>query len=219
MFSYIPLYKETRWTYEIIEKYKDKLVWVLLFEYGDIVFPESILRKYDRFIPWVDSEASNESEKHRPFLNYVAYNWQGTSVSNFERIGKLSSAFILSHIKEIDYMSLLKNGEFEMTKELFEHFYRGIKIKEKSHHIIKIIEYVVNNQRITISSEVVWFIATILKAPKWEELLIKLDLSPEWLSKFYEYNHNSCPVSVILENVLKKLAGHDCVVYGKLFIY
>ena len=35
-----------------------------------------------------------------------------------------------------------------------------------------------------------------------------------WLNIFIVSYHNSCPVSLILENILKKLAGHDCVVYG-----
>ena len=40
VFSYIPLYRRSFWTPEVIEQYKDAIVWPLLFEYGNFMLDE-----------------------------------------------------------------------------------------------------------------------------------------------------------------------------------
>lgn len=185
IFSFISLYKRAKWSIDIIERYKDSIVWPMLFEYGDFQFSEELLCKYDQYIPWIDK--SQGVGKFVPFFDNGITVKRGTTLSNFKNVGELSFSFIKSHISVIDIWGLCTTGSFRVTKELIVLFqencdknliydYRGSKRGGLAY-----------NNRITISSEVLLYIVEELKLENWEQLLIKVKLTPKVFLELYEH--------------------------------
>lgn len=205
IFSYIPLYEKAKWTLDIIEKHKEDIAWLLLFEFGDFKFTEDVLRKYDQYIPWVDC-----SEKEKKYISFSKPGFvtrHGTSLSNFENVGLLSSDFILSHISVIDINALCKTAEFEITTVLFERFYKEAESEDLKGidninspenmiitHRYSLLDSIINGSRVLISCDTVWYIASVLNVYNWEKLLLKIELTPKRLFDFYRLNPDSLEV-------------------------
>ncbi len=185
VFSFIPLYKQSKWNISIIEKYKEKIVWAMLLEYGDFFFEEEILSRYEQYIPWID--LSDRNRKFKPFFDNKVTVKDGTTLSNFKNVGILSESFIKSHISVIDIWGLCTTGSFKLTKELVKLFYENC-----SENII--YDYrerwggLSFNERISISSDVLIYIAKILKIGNWEKLLPKVIITNENFLDFYLYD-------------------------------
>lgn len=181
VFSLISLYKQAKWDISIIEKYKENIVWAMLFEYGDFFFEEEDLTKYEQYIPWIDY--SHEDNQFVPFFNRE----HGTTLSNFKNVGNLSESFIKAHISVIDIWGLCSTGSFKVTKELIRIFHN-----QCSKNIVYDFRNepggLALNKRITISSDVLLYIATELKIDNWEQLLPKIILTPENFLDFYLYD-------------------------------
>lgn len=186
IFSFISLYKRAKWDISIIERYKDNIVWPMLFEYGDYKFNEQELCKYEQYIPWIDY--SQKAKRFVPFFDNGVTVIQGTTLSDFKNIDTLSDAFIKSHISVIDIFGLCSTGSFNLTKELVTLFqesceynliddFRGLKRGGLAY-----------NNRITISSDVLLYIVKKLKIENWEQLLLKVKLTPKLFFELYFYD-------------------------------
>lgn len=185
VFSLISLYKQARWNISVLEKYKENIVWAMLFEYGDFFFEEKDLNKYEQYIPWIDY--SHGDEKFVPFFDNGITIKRGTTLSNFKNVGSLSESFIKTHISVIDIWGLCSTGSFKVTKELIRMFYNKC-----SKNIIYDFRNepggLAYNKRITISSDVLLYIAKDLKIENWEQLLPKIILTHENFLDFYLHN-------------------------------
>ncbi|MBD1428809.1 hypothetical protein [Sphingobacterium litopenaei] len=182
VFSYIPFYEKTHWTLDIIEKHKNSIAWLLLFEFGNFMFSEDILREYEQYIPWVDYSGGEKK--------YISFSRQyivkhGTSLSNFKNIGQLSSDFILSHISVIDINALCETAEFEITPILFEEFHNRTESEDLGNFRYNLIRNIKNNPRVSISYDTVRYITNVLNDYDWKELLHKIELNSERLLHFY----------------------------------
>ncbi len=196
VFSFIPLYKQAKWNISVIEKYKENIVWAMLFEYGDFFFEEEILSKYEQYIPWVDYSEGNG--KFIPFFDNGVTIKRGTTLSNFKNVGTLSESFIKSHITVIDIWGLCSTGSFKVTKELVKLFCESC-----SNNIVYDFreEYggLACNNRISISSDILLYIAKTLKINNWERLLPKITLTSKSFLDFYLYAPLSMEVFFKLE--------------------
>lgn len=175
IFAYIPLYKQTIWDLDTIDKYKDQLVWLLLLECGDFVFQEEHLNKYEQYIPWADF--STGEKKYIPISdNFIKFE-SGKTLHNFKNIGKLSYEFIASHISVIDLYGFCSTGEFDVTKELIR-----LLLDNVEGDIIcdykQIVGYrgLTSNRRITIPVDVLLYIAKDLQLLNWKLLIPQLSL-------------------------------------------
>ena len=199
VFAHIPLYKYTKWDIKIIDQYKDQLVWLLLLEYGDFMFEEELLEKYEQYIPW--SEISSNGTKHLPIFDNHIYFKSGTTLSNFKNIGKLSYNFIYSHISEIDILGLCTTGNFDVTIDLVQllvNNYNGNIISDNKSYEYNykgdIFSYrggLVQNKRISIPYEVFSYIAKDLQLPNWKllvPLITQEDFTPENILDLYCFN-------------------------------
>lgn len=176
VFSYIPLYKEAIWSIEVIEKYKDFIVWPLLLEYGDFTFEEEILIKYEKYILWKDY--SFGIGRFIPFVNNGVKTNKGTTLSNFSNIGNLSCDFVKTHVKEMDLKGLCTTGCFDVTKELMQLLYDNC--------AERLCGWLSINERIKIPSEILLYLAKELQCEDWQNLLKKVDFTPEVLLELYQ---------------------------------
>lgn len=199
VFAHIPLYKYTKWNLKIIDKYKDQLVWLLLLEYGNFMFEEELLEKYEQYIPW--AEISSNGTKHLPIFDNHIYFKSGTTLSNFNNIGKLSYNFIYSHISVIDILGLCTTGRFDVTIDLVQllvnHYNGNIISDDKSYEYNykgDIFSYrggLAQNKHISIPYEVFSYIAKDLQLPNWKllvPLITQEDFTPENILDLYYFN-------------------------------
>ena len=256
IFAYIPLYQETLWTLDIIEKYKDSINLLLLLEFGDFEFSESLINKYYSYIPWITTITSYkekvigtikrrnsieyiyeripfQKKVHKPFTyrkNIMAFEGDesGTTLGNFSNIGLLSSNFIMSHFSELDIRTLCRTGKFEMTKDLFFEIYENAEIfTEHTMGGEKWIGYkdlcsdIKDNLRISISTETIWYIASVLKAKDWELLLYRMEITADNLLKFYELEPQALEVYCKLDFEERKkimsIIEKDDILYNKVY--
>lgn len=179
VFSYIPLYRYSIWTPEVIEQYKDAIVWPLLFEYGNFMLDEYMMNKYEKF--W---------SKQLQFIyavDNIATKY-GSKLRNFKNIGKLSSEFILSHISDIEIFGLCSTGYFELTYDLFKTLsecYTG-----REDFLIDGYEHfnfrgLTNNSRIIIMNETILRIAEHCCSTNWMALIPKMTMTRDVLRRLY----------------------------------
>lgn len=185
VFSLISLYKQAKWNISVIEKYKENIVWAMLFEYGDFFFEEEDLNRYEQYIPWTDY--FHGDKRFVPFFDNGTTIKYGTTLSNFKNVGILSEAFIKTHISVIDIWGLCSTGCFKVTKELIKIFYNGCS-KNIIYDFGDAPGGLAYNERITISSDILLYIAKDLKINNWEQLLPKIALTHENFLDFYLYN-------------------------------
>lgn len=168
----------------------------MLFEYGDFIFEEETLKKYDPYIPWVDN--SQGEKRFVPHFDNGITIEHGTTLSNFKNVGLLSYAFIESHISVIDILGLCSTGSFEVTNELIKLFCDNctenliFNYRENRGGLSK-------NDRISISSDVLLYIAQQLKLSNWEKLLPKINLTHKNFLDFYIYDRKCMEVFFKLE--------------------
>lgn len=226
IFSFIPLYKEVKWNAVVIDKYKDLIVWPLFFEYVDYELTESFLANYQQYIPVM--YYSRVCGRFFPFEYNVDAIMCNVKLTNFKNIGKLSDTFIKTYISIIDVWSLCSEGCFELTRELFDIFHRNC--HENLIHDFRGeqsgsrggLSY---NKRITISSDVLLYIAKDLKYSNWEKLLHKINLTSDSFIDFYrcspkcmevlfdlDFNSRRTIASYIVQNdVLQKAIDIDFI--------
>lgn len=184
VFSYIPLYRRSFWTPEVIEQYKDAIVWPLLFEYGNFMLDEYVMNKYENF--W---------SKQLQFIYAVDHivTKYGSKLRNFKNIGKLSSGFILSHISDIEIFGLCSTGCFELTYGLFKRLYEYYTGTED---LIDGYEHfnfcgLANNTRIIITNETILQIAEHYCGTNWIALIPKITITKDVLRRLYLINPQS----------------------------
>ena len=104
LFSYRDLYKSFKWSTELIEKYKDKVDWVLLIEgeYVKDLINEEFLNKYFEYIPF-----KNKQKKYG----------QQIAIQRYNLLGELSFSFIYNHLNDLCVYDLLTRGHFKLTAE------------------------------------------------------------------------------------------------------
>lgn len=191
IFSFISLYKNAKWSDLIIDKYKDRIIWSLLFKYGNFMFDEDCLNKYEQYIPWT-YKYSDEKSIFDSNNRFSKNNAQEKILVSFENVGFLSFDFIKKHLYDIDVLMLCLNGKFKLTEELFDVFcdycrnYFGNTYWENT-----LCENFIKNKYVTISADLLRYISKNLYSTSWKKLLIKVNLTQEEFLEFYLYD-KSC---------------------------
>lgn len=117
IFAYKPIYNQIEWTFEMVEEYKDKIVWERLMDDSNLFWSEDALVKYDKYIPYQLYENS-------PVYDY--YDNSSKKLTKYENLGFLSNVFLRNHIDVLDWEKVLGKCKFSWNTEELDYFCRYV---------------------------------------------------------------------------------------------
>ena len=129
IFSYKPIYKQIEWTFDLVEKYKDKIVWERLIDDSNLIWEEDMLIKYEKYIPY---------QKYENGPKYAYHDNSSRVVENYSRFGLLSNTFLQEHIDVLDWRKVLENSKFKWNKENLNYFCRYVVNHEEKYKLYDI---------------------------------------------------------------------------------
>lgn len=111
IFAYAPMYKELEWDWDIVEKFKDHLVWRLLINDSNLIWDEEKLTKYYNYIPFTSPDNSTYFGK-----------FNDDRTVQYSKFGHLSNDFLEKHKYDLDWRKLFSCGKFTWNGEDLKHF-------------------------------------------------------------------------------------------------
>ena len=87
VFAYLPIYKEIEWSFEMVEKFKDRVIWKYLLEESNLIWDENQLNRFDDYIPYCVEGQKTYCEK---FCSDIV-------LDDYSKLGFLSNDFLDSH--------------------------------------------------------------------------------------------------------------------------
>lgn len=109
LFGMTGIYIFLEWDFEMVEKYKDRIMWDKLINLSNLIWSDEMLSKYDKYIPYCKSYKDTYCEKFKENLNY-------------KKFGFLSNSFLDSHKDVLDWRLVFEECEFEWTDEEMTYF-------------------------------------------------------------------------------------------------
>lgn len=138
IFAYKPIYSEIEWTFEMVEKYKDQIVWERLMDDSNLFWNEDVLVKYDKYIPY-------QLYENRP----IYYDNSSREFTKYENLGYLSNEFLRDHIDLLEWREVLGKCKFSWNKEELA-FFCGYALSHKNsrniNETIYDVEELLNNE-------------------------------------------------------------------------
>lgn len=196
IFSFIPLYKNSIWTKDIVVKYKARINPRLLLIHGDFDFSEELLYYFESKLSFKDIPVN-------PM-------WPKT-VSVFDKKELLSHEFIIHSLGKNYKLSLFKKALFVLDKELFNKIYKyyidiyGTNKKDEIEvNLAEIIEAISCNNRINITIDFIRYISKKSFVTNWQLLLPKTNFSPDDLWEFFLIKPNIFDIFLNCDFSLKK---------------
>ena len=101
LFAYKSIYTDLEWTFDMVEKYKDSIVWKNLIENSNLRWSEELIIKYMRYIPF-NSPADNYCDKFNGTVN----------LNKFSAFENLSFSFIDKIKNNLNIPALFETGHF-----------------------------------------------------------------------------------------------------------
>lgn len=98
MFAYLPLYSDIEWTLDLVETYKDKIIWKRLIEDSNLRWTEEMIGLYNDYIPYKELET-------------------------FKAFDTMSNEFLDTHMNVLNWKAFLRTGKFEWNSSDLKHFY------------------------------------------------------------------------------------------------
>ncbi len=109
IFANTTIYERIEWDFDLVEKYKDQLIWHLLINKSNLTWDEETIIKYDKYILCYERNSKTYCDKFRYKLDY----------SKFE---KLSNTFLRKYKDFIEWEAFLEKGRFEWNGEDLDYF-------------------------------------------------------------------------------------------------
>ena len=109
LFASETIYERIEWDFDLVEKYKDQLIWHLLINKSNLTWDEETIIKYDKYIFSNDGSLGTYCDKFKQKLDYSKFN-------------KLSNTFLKKYKDALEWRHFLKEGKFEWNGEDIEYF-------------------------------------------------------------------------------------------------
>lgn len=103
------IYQYIEWNFDLVEKFKDQIMWKELINESNLIWPDEMLEKYEKYIPFCNLEEDTYCGRFKVELDYTKF-------------GFLGNHFLNSHKGELDWMKVFEVCDFEWTAEELTYF-------------------------------------------------------------------------------------------------
>lgn len=110
IFAYLPIYKRINWDFDLVEKYKDSIIWPELMAKSNLEWSEEMLYKYEHYIHFCNKNADTYCEK---FFNVF---------DNYNSLGFLSNDFLEKHKEVLNWEKVIQCCKFQWNAEELTYF-------------------------------------------------------------------------------------------------
>lgn len=118
IFADICIYRDIEWTFDMVEKYKDTIVWKYLIEDSNLVWEMDMLNKYDEYITYC------EDDEKRYFDDYYKsyYEKKREFIEDYSKFGLLNNEYLENHKERLNWGTVFKECKFDWNAEEMTHF-------------------------------------------------------------------------------------------------
>lgn len=103
------IYKYLEWDFDMVEKYKDLIMWKELINESNLIWSDEMLTKYEKYIPFWNPYADTYCGRYKVGLDYTKF-------------GFLGNHFLDTHKDVLDWMKVFEECKFEWTAEELTYF-------------------------------------------------------------------------------------------------
>ena len=103
------IYQYIEWDFDLVEKYKDLIMWKELINESNLVWSDEMLEKYETYISFCNIEEDTYCGRYKVGLDY-------------KKFGFLGNHFLDSHKEILDWMEVFEVCKFEWTAEELTYF-------------------------------------------------------------------------------------------------
>ena len=103
------IYKYLEWDFDMVEKYKDLIMWEELINESNLIWSDEMLTKYEKYIPFGNPDADTYCGRFKVELDYTKF-------------GFLGNNFLDTHKDVLDWMKVFAECKFEWTAEELTYF-------------------------------------------------------------------------------------------------
>ena len=112
IFAYKPIYTQIEWTFDLVEKYKDQLVWKLLMDKSNLIWEEDKLTQYDKYIPFCIEGQETYCDMFK----------SEDVFDDYTKLGHLSNTFLESHKEKLNWGKVFEKCYFDWNGAELKHF-------------------------------------------------------------------------------------------------
>lgn len=103
------IYQFIEWDFDLVETYKEQLMWQELINESNLIWSDEMLAKYEKYIPFCKLEADTYCGKFKDKLDY-------------KKFGFLGNDFLDSHKDVLDWMEIFEECQFNWTEKEMAYF-------------------------------------------------------------------------------------------------
>ena len=103
------IYQNLEWDFDMVEKYKDLIMWKELINESNLIWSDEMLTKYEKYIPFCNPDADTYCGRFKVELDYTKF-------------GFLGNHFLDTHKDVLDWMKVFEECKFEWTAEELTYF-------------------------------------------------------------------------------------------------
>lgn len=108
IFSNSDIYKRIKWDFDLVEKYKNQIMWKELINESNLIWEEEMIVKYENYIPFCKTHADTYCDKYENL--------------DYSKFGLLSNAFLEKHKEVLDWKEIFTKCKFHWNADELEHF-------------------------------------------------------------------------------------------------
>ena len=109
IFAFKDTYKYLEWNFNMVEKYKDQIMWKDLINESNLIWSDKMLEKYIKYIPFCDSKEKTYCGRFKTELDYTKF-------------GFLGNEFLDSHKDILDWTKIFEICKFEWNEKEMKYF-------------------------------------------------------------------------------------------------
>ena len=109
IFAHEHIYQHLEWDFDMVEKYKDLIMWKELINESNLIWSDEMLTKYEKYIPFGNPDADTYCGRFKVKLDYTKF-------------GFLGNHFLDTHKDVLDWMKVFEECKFEWTAEELTYF-------------------------------------------------------------------------------------------------
>ncbi len=109
IFAIDSIYLHIDWDFDMVEKYKDQIIWSLLLNRSNLTWNMEMVEKYEKYIQFSNQDAKTYCKKFSVGPNYEIFDF-------------LSNDFLEKHKHEIDWIEVFEKCKFKWSADEMTYF-------------------------------------------------------------------------------------------------